>query len=76
MQPIDRKEPKISKMSPLESINRRKQDAPNIAPLGEVSAEKLNVYLGKRHQKNCEARSCTESCWIQNPTLMVDTNST
>ena len=51
MQPIDRKEPKISKMSPLESINRRKQDASNIAPLGEVSAEKIERLFGQKTPK-------------------------
>ena len=51
MQPIDRKEPKISKISPLESINRRKQDAPNIAPLGEVSAEKIERLFGQKTPK-------------------------
>jgi cell division protein FtsQ len=51
MQPIDRKEPQLNQATPLESINRRKQDAPNIAPLGEVSAEKMERLFGQSTPK-------------------------
>ena len=50
MQPIDRQEPKMG-ISPLEAINERKQNAPNIAPLGEVSAEKMDRLFGQNLPK-------------------------
>jgi len=48
MRPIDRREPQLNRIAtPMENINRRKQDAPNIAPLGEVSAEKMERLFGQ-----------------------------
>ena len=41
MQSINRKEPQLRRISTIEAINKRKQEAPNIAPLGEISAEKI-----------------------------------
>ncbi|MDC0008645.1 hypothetical protein OAD87_01345 [Amylibacter sp.] len=49
MQSIDRKEPQLRRMSSIESINNRKQHAPNIAPLGEVSAEKIGRLFGQKN---------------------------
>lgn len=51
MRPIDRKEPQLGRTTPMEAINRRKQDAPNIAPLGEVSAEKMERLFGQSTPK-------------------------
>ncbi len=48
MRPIDRREPPVGHATPLENINQRKQDAPNIAPLGEVSAEKMERLFGQK----------------------------
>ena len=56
MQSIDRKEPQLRRMSSIESINNRKQHAPNIAPLGEVSAEKIGRLFGqKTPEKNIKS---------------------
>ena len=48
MQPINRPEPPVGRMTPMESINQRKQDAPNIAPLGEISADKMDRLFGQK----------------------------
>jgi cell division protein FtsQ len=48
MQPINRPEPPVGRMTPMENINQRKQDAPNIAPLGEISADKMDRLFGQK----------------------------
>lgn len=48
MRSIDRPEPALGRVTPMENINQRKQDAPNIAPLGEVSAEKMDRLFGQK----------------------------
>lgn len=48
MQPMNRKEPQLRRISSIESINKRKQEAPNIAPLGEISAEKIGRLFGQK----------------------------
>jgi cell division protein FtsQ len=50
MQPIDKREPSMGE-SPIEAIHERKQNAPNIAPLGEVSAEKMERLFGQAAPK-------------------------
>ena len=48
MQSINRKEPQLRRISTIEAINKRKQEAPNIAPLGEISAEKIGRLFGQK----------------------------
>ena len=45
---MNRKEPQLRRISSIESINKRKQEAPNIAPLGEISAEKIGRLFGQK----------------------------
>lgn len=45
MQPIDRSEPRLR--SVIENLQKRKEDQPNVQPLGEVSARKVERLFGQ-----------------------------